>query len=136
MEIFTEGILFGVGATTLVLGGVIVYLISRIKQYEDDSGENLLARLKKMAKDCKIDIHGNEYQTFMNRMFMDVAGRHSSAAKAYSETVFMKDTPEEIMARAAKLKQQSSAITSRNAPAELDYDEDSIDITPKKRKRR
>ncbi len=84
----------------------------KIEEYEDDSGEALIHRLTKLAKAAKIDVHSEEYQTMMSRVFLDVGGRDSKVLKAYSGTAFMKDNPEEILTRLKKFQKQASIITA------------------------
>lgn len=107
-------------------------LKTRIAELEDESGDALLKRLSSQAKLCNIDVHGEEYQTFMNRMFMDIAGRKSSAAKAYSKMAFVKDNPAELMKRAKELQQQASVITRSNNA--IEYQEESATVPRKKRR--
>jgi len=88
-------------------------LEAEVIRLRDESGEALIEKLQRLAKTAGIDIHGDEYQTFMHRMFMDVAGRHSAAAKAYSQTAFLKDTDDELMERLKNLKNEASVITKK-----------------------
>jgi len=83
----------------------------QLLEYEDESGEALLHRLTRLAKLAKIDTHSDEYQTMMNRVFMDIGGRQSSVLKGYSATAFMKDNPEEILKRVKTWQKQASIIT-------------------------
>jgi len=85
----------------------------RVKEYEDESGEALIQRLTKLARIAKIDIHSEEYQTMMNRVFLDIGGRDSKVLKAYSGTAFMKDNPEEIVKRLKNFQKDASIITKR-----------------------
>ena len=87
------------------------YKTDKIKDLEDESGVAMLKRLKGLAKECGIETHGDEYQTFMSRMFMAVAGRESNEAKAYSSVAFLKDNPEELLVRLEKLMKNKSVIT-------------------------
>jgi len=84
-----------------------------ITELKDDSGDALISRLTNLAKKCKLDIHSEEYQQMMHRVFMDIGGRESPVLKAYSKTSFLKDTPEELMGRLNKLKQEASIITKQ-----------------------
>ena len=88
-----------------------------VENFKEDNGETMLKSLKTLAKECNIDTHGEEYQTFMSRMFMAVAGRTSPEAKAYSKMAFVKDNPQELLERAAQLIKQASVITR-----ELEHD--------------
>lgn len=88
-------------------------LEGRILEYEDESGLGMLKKFKSLAKECNIETHGIEYQTFMNRMFMSVAGRHSSEARAYSQSAFLKDNDEDLLGRLKELTQQASVITKK-----------------------
>jgi len=85
----------------------------KINGLEDDSGEALINRLTNLAKLAKIDVHSEEYQTMMNRVFLDIGGRASPVLKAYSGTSFMKDNPEEIIERLNEFKKQASVITRK-----------------------
>jgi len=85
----------------------------KITELEDDSGDALITKLTNLAKKCKLDIHSEEYQQMMHRVFMDIGGRESPVLKAYSKTSFLKDTPEELMNRLTKLKQDASIITKQ-----------------------
>ena len=122
MEEIIKGALCGAGIVSLTFGGIIIYLTIKLKEFQDDSGENLLKKIKKQAKMCGIDIHGEEFQVFSSRMFMDVIGRSSNAAKAYSKMAFLKDNPEELMKRAKELQQQASIITAKNKPEAIEYE--------------
>ena len=86
-------------------------LDKELKELKDDSGHAMLERLQALAKQCGINTHGDEYQTFMHRMFMAVAGRESDEAKAYSAAAFMKDNEEDILDRMKKFQKQASIIT-------------------------
>jgi len=86
-------------------------LKQRIEEYEDDSGEALIKRLTNLAKMAKIDTHSEEYQTMMNRVFLDIGGRDSKVLKAYSGTAFMKDNSEEIVDRLKSFQKDASIIT-------------------------
>lgn len=93
--------------------GLLLTANNRIVELEDDSGESIIKRLRNMAREAGLDIHGEEYQAMMNRAFLDVAGRSLPAMAAYSKTVFLKDNPQELLDRAAKLTQQASMITKQ-----------------------
>ncbi len=131
-----KGALFGAGIVGLAFGGIIVYLTIKLKEFQDESGDNLLKKIRAQAKMCNIDVHGEEYQVFISRMFMDIVGRKSSAAKAYSKMAFLKDNPEELMKRAKELQQQASIITAKNKPEAIEYDEEAIEVKPKKRRKK
>ena len=88
-------------------------LREEIVRYKDDSGEVLIDRLTELARKCKLDTHSEEYQQMMHRVFMDIGGRESPVLKAYSKTSFLKDTPEELMDRLKKLKEDASIITKQ-----------------------
>ena len=85
---------------------------TKIMEFEDDSGEALIHRLTRLAKIAKIDVHSDEYQTMMSRVFLDLGGRDSKVLKAYSGTAFMKDNSEEILGRLKQFQKQASIITS------------------------
>jgi len=91
----------------------VLDLKTKLLDYEDESGESLIRRLTRLAKMAKIDIHTEEYQTMMSRVFLDVGGRDSKVLRAYSGTAFMKDNPEEILARLKKYQQEASIITKQ-----------------------
>lgn len=88
-------------------------LEKEVKELKDDSGEAMVNKLTALAKKCQLDVHSDEYQTMMHRVFMDIGGRQSPVLKVYSKTSFLKDTPEELMERLAKLTQDASIITKK-----------------------
>ena len=88
-------------------------LRTELEELKDDSGEGVIARITKLAKLAKLDIHSKEYQDIMHRLFMDIAGRHSPVMKGYSQTTFMKDNDSEILDRLEEFQKQASVITKR-----------------------
>ena len=88
-------------------------LQDRIDELEDEYGWNIIKEFKKLASEAGINVHADEYQTFMMRVYMDVVGRKSEVAKAYSKTAFVKDNPEEVIERLKKLTRDASIVTSQ-----------------------
>ena len=78
---------------------------------EEQSGENTINKLNILARKCNLNIHSDEYQSMMTRVFLDLGGRESSVLKAYSGTTFMKDNPTEILERLKEFQQQANIIT-------------------------
>jgi len=91
----------------------VLELEDKIKTLEDDSGHAVIKRVTDLAKEAKLDIHSEEYQTIMHRLFMDLAGRHSPVMKGYSQTSFIKDNPEEVLTRLNDMKKEMSVITRK-----------------------
>ena len=87
--------------------------VNELKRLKDDSGEAIIERLTDLAKQAKIDVHSDEYQSMMTRVFMDIGGRESKVLKAYSGTAFMKDNPQEILERLKEFQQQANIITKQ-----------------------
>lgn len=90
---------------------VIVELKSELEEIQNDSGESIIKRLTHIAKEAKIDVHSEEYQTMMARVFMDIGGRITPVLKAYSKTAFLKDNPEELLERLKEFTKNASVIT-------------------------
>jgi len=63
-----------------------------------------------LAKEARIDVHSQEYQDIMSRVFMDIGGRHSNVLKGYSQISFIKDNPEEVLQRLDEFTKKASII--------------------------
>ncbi len=88
-------------------------LKTEMKELKDDSGEAVIKRITKLAKIAKLDVYSKEYQDIMHRLFMDIAGRHSSVMKGYSQTSFVKDNDEEVLKRLEDFRKEASIITKQ-----------------------
>ncbi len=93
------------------LKGEVELLKKEVDDLKDTSGQAVIDRLTKLAKDCKIDIHGETYQGIMTRVFLDIGGRESNVLKGYSATTFLKDNPEEMMLRLEKHLRDKNLLT-------------------------
>ena len=94
------------------LKGEIELLYKELAELKDTSGQAVIDRLTKLAKDCKIDVHGETYQGIMTRVFLDIGGRESNVLKGYSATTFLKDNPEDMMLRMEKHLKDKNLLTA------------------------
>jgi len=85
-------------------------LAERVGELEDDSGYGIIRKLTDLAKEAKIDVHSQEYQDIMSRVFMDIGGRHSNVLKGYGQIAFIKDNPEEVLQRLDEFTKKASII--------------------------
>jgi len=100
-------------------GRTIIELRKEVADLKDDSGQAVVDRLTKLAKDCKIDVHSETYQGIMTRLFLDIGGRESPVLKGYSATTFLKDNDEALMDRMEKHMRDKNLLTKQDAKKKL-----------------
>ena len=92
-------------------GRTIIQLRNEIEELKDDSGQAVVERLTKLAKDCKIDVHSETFQAIMTRLFLDIGGRESPMLKGYSATTFLKDNDEALLERLTTHIKEKNLLT-------------------------
>lgn len=92
-------------------GRTILELRTEIGELKDDSGQAVVERLTKLAKDCRIDVHSETFQGIMTRLFLDIGGRESPMLKGYSATTFLKDNDEALLERLTTHIKEKNLLT-------------------------
>ena len=78
----------------------------KLKELEEDSPEGVVTRAMNIMRLAgKTAEQDPDYQDVMKRLYLAQVGKLDPTMNAYSKTAFIKDNPEEILARLEEMKQ-------------------------------